>query len=435
MGLRDILITLIVIGAIPFILQRPKIGIYIWSWLSYMNPHRLAYGFAYNMPFAQITAITLMVSLMVSRELRKPPFNTVMVLWVLFVTWMAITTAAAVFPDSALEQLIKVLKIQLVVLFTLLVIHGRQVIHTMVWVIYLSIGFFGIKGGIFAVMTGGGFRIWGPAGTFIEDNNSLAVANLMVIPLGYYLYLQSKNPWVKRGLMISMLLIALAVVASYSRGAFLAIIGVSFYLWAKSKNRLATALPILLLLPLLFLFMPQSWHDRISTIENYEEDASAMGRINAWQYSINVASARVTGAGFNSWSRATFAVWAPNANDVHAAHSIYFGALADHGWPGLLLFILIFLLSWRQAGRLAKLTKGLPEHAWINDLARMVQVSLVAYGTGGAFLSLAYFDLPWHLVAITLILQREVKELGLIQTKKEPFVQNLQQHNVRRRPA
>lgn len=37
-------------------------------------------------------------------------------------------------------------------------------------------------------------------------------------------------------------------------------------------------------------------------------------------------------------------------------------------------------------------------------LARMLQVSLVAYLSGGAFLSLSYFDLPWHLIAVALLL-------------------------------
>uniref|UniRef100_UPI003567F853 DUF5935 domain-containing protein n=1 Tax=Neptunomonas sp. TaxID=1971898 RepID=UPI003567F853 len=57
--MRDILMVLIVFGSIPFILRKPYIGILMWAWLSYMNPHRLAYGFAYDMPFAQIIALVL----------------------------------------------------------------------------------------------------------------------------------------------------------------------------------------------------------------------------------------------------------------------------------------------------------------------------------------------------------------------------------------
>ena len=58
-----------------------------------------------------------------------------------------------------------------------------------------------------------------------------------------------------------------------------------------------------------------------------------------------------------------------------------------------------------------KKTAGVERDADINLLARMIQVSLVAYMTGGAFLSLAYFDLPWHLIAVVLILQRSLESL------------------------
>jgi hypothetical protein len=47
----------------------------------------------------------------------------------------------------------------------------------------------------------------------------------------------------------------------------------------------------------------------------------------------------------------------------------------------------------------------------------MIQVSLLAYLVGGAFLSLAYFDLPWHLIAIVLICHR-LTELHLIASKR-----------------
>ncbi|MCW8883207.1 MAG: putative O-glycosylation ligase, exosortase A system-associated, partial [Sedimenticola sp.] len=148
----------------------------------------------------------------------------------------------------------------------------------------------------------------------------------------------------------------------------------------------------------------------IDTIQNYEQDASAMGRINAWTYSVNVASDRLTGGGFSSWSTLTFHLYAPNPNDVHAAHSIYFGVLGDHGWIGLLLFLLILLLAWRTGTWILKNTKSIEELKWAYDLVFFLQISMVAYCFGGAFLSLAYFDLPWHLIAIILLVKRLVQE-------------------------
>ena len=42
---------------------------------------------------------------------------------------------------------------------------------------------------------------------------------------------------------------------------------------------------------------------------------------------------------------------------------------------------------------------------WARNLAAMLQVSIVGYAVGGAFLGLAYFDLYYHLVAMMVIAQ------------------------------
>ena len=59
---------------------------------------------------------------------------------------------------------------------------------------------------------------------------------------------------------------------------------------------------------------------------------------------------------------------------------------------------------------IVRIGKKDPEHAWARDLAAMIQVTLVAYFTGGAFLGLAYFDYLYHLMAVTVVLFEIVKK-------------------------
>jgi hypothetical protein len=40
---------------------------------------------------------------------------------------------------------------------------------------------------------------------------------------------------------------------------------------------------------------------------------------------------------------------------------------------------------------------------WCSDLGTMCQVSLVGYAVGGAFLSLAYFDLPYNIMVLVVL--------------------------------
>lgn len=407
--MRDILVTLLVFGSLPFILRQSYYGVLVWSWLSYMNPHRLAWGFAYNMPFAQIVALTLMVSLFFSRDKKTIPLSGTLVVWVAFLLWMVVTTALAVNQAAAIDYYVRIIKIQIPIFLTLMLMTNFVRINHLIWVIVVSIGYFSVKGGVFTILTGGVHRVWGPAHSFISENNALALSTLMIVPLMVYLYSTSKNKWVRYGLIFSIVMSLASSLGSQSRGALLAAITVGGFFWLKSNSKLVTGIAIALLATLSFTFMPAVWHDRMDTIRNYEQDASAMGRINAWTYSINIANDRFTGGGLQSWSAGTFALYAPDPQNVKVAHSIYFNVLADHGWVGLVLFLLILFLTWRNLSRVIKLTKNRSEHYAENMLARMLQVGLVAYMSGGAFLSLSYFDLPWHFFAIAMLLKTQLK--------------------------
>ena len=48
--MRDLLIVVVVVGLLPFAVAHTWIGVMLWTWLSLMNPHKLAFGFAYDAP-------------------------------------------------------------------------------------------------------------------------------------------------------------------------------------------------------------------------------------------------------------------------------------------------------------------------------------------------------------------------------------------------
>jgi putative inorganic carbon (hco3(-)) transporter len=409
--MRDILITAIVLIGCLYTLKKPYIGVYLWAWLSYMNPHRLSYGFAYSAPFAYITAIVLICSMAVSKDTKKIPASGLLFIWILFVIFMSITTYFAYFPDTAKIYFIKIIKIQLIVFLTMMLITDLDKLNKLIWVIVLSIGYYSVKGGLFTLMTGGRFIVWGPADSFIEDNNGLAIAILMTAPLMLYLSYIEERQWLKKALLVAIVFSLFTVLGSQSRGALLSIIAVGIFYWSKSQSKIASGLAIAVIAVALLSFMPTSWYVRMDTIDNYQEDGSAMGRINAWHYAYHVANDNLLGMGFDSWSAETFALYAPNPKDVHAAHSIYFSVLADHGWFGLILYLLIYFLAWLKLIQVIKITAKIEALKHYNFLAKMLQVSLIAYLVGGAFLSLSYFDLPWHIVSFVILISEYVKQV------------------------
>ncbi len=225
----------------------------------------------------------------------------------------------------------------------------------------------------------------------------------MTIPLMRYLHLQENNKLIKLGLAIGMLLTALAAVGSQSRGALvgLALMGTMF--WLKSRNKFVTALLIALAGLAVYQVMPEAWYQRMGTIQTYDQDASARGRINMWWMAWNLANDRPFGGGFEFWAVRAFSSYAPDPSNVRAVHSIYFQALGDHGWIGLVLFLSLLGLTWLKCSTVMRLAKQQADAKWARDLAAMIQVSLVAYMAAGAFLSLAYFDYVYHLIAVAVV--------------------------------
>lgn len=410
--MRDLLVAGIVFGALPFVLKRPWIGILLLSWLGYMNPHRLTYGFAYDFPFAMIVAIVTIVVFLFSKEKKEMIWSRETVVLLIFIGWMLFTTFFAFYPEDAWIQWDKVWKIQLIIFLTVLLINERQKLNWMIWVIALSLGFYGIKGGVFTILNGGSFHVVGPANTFIGGNNELALAMVMTIPLIRYLHLQETRKWLKNGLAGAMVLTGVAAIGSQSRGALLAMAAMGLFLWLKSRHKFITGIYIVIAVAIIAAVMPQQWYDRMGTIKTYEEDPSAMGRINAWHTAFNVATERVTGGGFEMLGVSTFRKYAPAPFMVHDAHSIYFEVLGEQGFIGLGLFLLLGLLAWIRAQQVIKRCKHDFENKWAADLAAMVQVSLVGFATGGAFLGLAYFDLPYHLMIIVLLTAKFTGVLG-----------------------
>jgi len=392
--MRDIFVLLVVLGSLPLILYRPYIGILVWSWLAYMNPHRLSWGFAYDFPFAQIVAMVIMVALVFSKEPKKIPWTRETIVLVVFIFWMLVTTLNANYGDLAWAQFIKVIKIQVATFLTLIIMNDKNRLVLLAWAIALSLGFFGVKGGIFTALTGGSQHVLGPYGTFIGGNNELGLALIMTVPLMRFLQLTHEQKWIKMGMTGAMALTFIAILGTQSRGALLGVAAMGFMLAMKSRRRVMLLTMMILLIPVALMIMPDSWYERMGTIQTYEEDASAQGRLIVWKKAINIAlDSPITGGGFE-----TFA----GGRDVH---SIYFEVLAEHGFVGLFIFILLAVFAWRSCSQIIKRTKDSIDKKWMGDLASMLQVSLLGYAISGAFLGLAYFDLYYHLIAMIILLR------------------------------
>ena len=399
--MRDIVVSLALLVLVPLSAFHPWIGAMSWTWISLMSPHRLAYGFMYDMPAAMLVGGATLLGMVFSRDPKRLPAAAPLFWLAAFGLWMVVTLFFSIDPGPYnVNQLDKVLKIYFMTFVVVTVIHTRRQVDILVAVSALSIAFYGIKGGIFTLLTGGSDRIFGPDG-FVAGNNEIGLALVMTIPLLYYTLMQATGKWTRRGLWAAMVLCAISALATYSRGALLAICAMTAMFIIRSPVRKNLVLPILAMLIFTFAFMPDKWWDRMGTIGEYQEDESAMGRINAWTVAWRVATTHFFGGGFSLETPEIFARFAPNPNFIAVAHSIYFQVLGQHGFVGLLLFVCFWFSTVRTARWLYKYSTAESDRL----LARMVEVSLVGYATGGAFLNLAYFDGPYYLMAALVVVR------------------------------
>jgi len=403
---RDAILLLAFIAIIPYIFKRPVVGVLAYAVFSLMNPHRLTYGFAYDFPFAMLICGITLFSLLVSKEKKQIPASAPVIILFIFIVWMNITSLFALEPEVVWNEWSRVMKTMLMTLVTVLVVRTVSDVKVLAATVALSLGFWGLKGGLYTIRSGGSSGMLGPAGSYISDNNTLALAMVTIVPLLVYLASQAQNKWLKRGAIALAGLTALAALGSYSRGAMLGATAMSLFLWMKSQNKAKIGVAILLLAPLVYLAMPDQWVHRMHSIDDYQEDASAMGRINAWQFAINIANHFPLGGGYFVFTPRLFQQYAPVPNAFHVAHSIYFQVLGEHGYVGLALFLLLFLFGWRTGKQVIRHCHDKPDLAWAVTLARMCQVSMIGYLTAGAFLSMPYYDLIYYILAILILLQK-----------------------------
>ena len=226
---------------LPVALVRPFVGVILWSWISFMNPQQLIYGgFGSDMQWALMIVITTMVGCVLAREPKRFPLNAVTVQIALFMMLITFTTMFAQAPWDLVEPKWEfVFKVFLFLLVTAALLTSRERIHALIWVMALSLAFFGIRRRLHAAGQRSRQGL-GPANSMIGDNNHLAAGLLVSLPLMNYLRMESRHAIIRYGFLAAMVLTVFAVVGSYSRGALLALGVVAVYFWLKSSMKLVS---------------------------------------------------------------------------------------------------------------------------------------------------------------------------------------------------
>ncbi len=403
--MRDLLILLFFIASVPISLFNALNGVILYALVSYLNPHKLTWGFALSLPMAKGIALATILGFFFYRGDKKFPMTREMFLLSIFWMLAFFGWPFALNPPGCVEELVRFSKILLMVYLTVSLIKTKKDLRLLVLVITLSIGFYSLKGAIWGLRGGTGW-VRGPAGTFFDENNEMGMVINMVWPLFLFVSYSEKNKWLKRLLFCCFWVSPLTVILTKSRGAALAMAVTGFFLLMRVKSKFL----IIFIGGLVFFasipFIPSEWYDRMGTIQTYEEDASAMGRINAWYAALNIAAERpFTGGGLRAFTPETIYRYAPEPENYHDVHSVYFEVLGEMGYLGLIVFLLLIATVMINLRRIRKISSTLPDGEFYVNYSNAIFLGLVAYLTNGLTLGLAYFDLFYQYIGIAVSLQ------------------------------
>jgi len=375
---------------------------------------------------------------------RKPlPRNAATFFMLALTVQITLTTIVAYNPDAAWVIWSRVMKGLLMTFVTMSLFQDRARLRWLYMVPALSLGFYGVKGVLWILRTGGGGgdidaagaaseggRIFGPDMASFSDANGIGAALCMILPLLLYLSREEERRWLRYIFKIAFGASIVSAIFTFSRGAFLGLAVVCLVLIWRSPWRLRFATAVLVVGIITAPLAPQRLWVRLESLIQQQSaetrDVSTVSRLESFQAAWNIAIDRpFTGAGFRALS--TEAVWAiyfgPSFRGTFDAHSIYFEMLGEHGLLGFGLYVGIIVSTMLTLRRLRKRWRNHPEHGYLSRYAEMTQLSLYPFLVCFAFIPVAFFDLYFMLVATTsmlFVLSQEAERVEVPSTVSQP---------------
>jgi putative inorganic carbon (hco3(-)) transporter len=408
--MRDIAVLIFLTGCIYAAIKKPWLGVLSLAIFSYLNPHAYAWGFVRSLPIYYVLFLVVFFRTYTAKDKQPLPKDWRIPVFVMLWIYFAITSIFAYFPDVAWQRFWFVTKVYIPFYFNLVLINTRYKLYWLIVTIGASIGIVAFKGGLFAILHGFSARVYGPPNTQFSGNNEFAVAMLMCIPLLLVWQKETLSPRFKKGILFAIPVIYAAALSSWSRGALLTMTALTMMLIWHSKHKI-------LAIPLVFIggffvmpFLPQEWFGRMNTIETYQEDESAMSRIQAWTDGWNhTLEHPFLGAGFDGWMFVTERDW----------HSSYVEMFSEHGFIAFGLWLSLILGTLVSLTTLPHKTRRVEGMEWVVLYCFMVRASLICYMVGTAFLGLSYWDLLYHLIFISVLIKKfALEELAIKQKDK-----------------
>jgi O-antigen ligase len=242
-----------------------------------------------------------------------------------------------------------------------------------------------------------GVRIQGRIGGLFDNPNDLALHLVTMVPISVALMFSSRNPLSKVMYFILALLIIGGVIATFSRGGFLAlVISLGVLIWKLARrSRLLLGIVGATLIVLFIVVAPAGYGARVSTTK----DDSAIARLDDLKRSLVLAIRHpVFGVGMDNY------ILFSNVNK--ATHNAYTQVASEMGIAATVFYVLFMIAPLKRLRNIERESVDTKSRRRFYYLAIGLQASLVAYMVASFFASVAYLWYVYYLVAYSVCLRR-----------------------------
>lgn len=414
--LRSLWLLFLYVSFLGLSVNAPFVATLGYVWVDTFQPQNVAYILLNQINVALIMGTVAVGAYLLLDRRSPPPLTLQTALQVTMAIWVTATLIWAQVPDAAWAKWDWAFKTIIFATFIPFAIRSRVQIEAFVQTYVFSLAANFVPYGLKVLISGGGYgQDLGLEGgnSGLGEGGLLSTSCLMAVPLA--IFLASHSQLMPKSKLVSLaywgiagLAIATAI-GTYERSALVGLIVLGLYMWSRSRHKLGFGIVVAMVACLVVYTTSGAWNARVSTIGHFEQENSAYGRILVWRWTLGFVAGHPLGGGFSTYLIDHIEYPASGGDPGHtefgrAFHSSYFEVLGEHGYPGLVIFLLLAGSTLLMLRRIARKARAHPDLNWLAALSDALQSGLAVFLTCGAFVGLAFQPMFWYFISMAICL-------------------------------
>jgi probable O-glycosylation ligase (exosortase A-associated) len=412
--LRTLFVLLLVTIGVYYSLQGPFYALLFYIWNAYFRPEEWVWtDHIRSLKLSFFIGIYVVLTSLFSGQ--RFVLNVRVILILLFLLHTFLSTLFSEHFDYSWFYWKDFLKSTIITYLVIVLVNDFSKFRLVLFVMVLSLGFEGAKQGWFYLLTSPG---WANPNhiAFLGDNNGIAVGMLMLIPPCVLLAQTAQWKWERLFYWFMLMGVLYRALSTYSRGGFLCCLALAGAYWFHSRQKLRVLFSMVVVIAIVFPTLPDTFWDRMQTIQTYEEveDASALGRLHFWSVALTMANAKpFLGIGYQGYNLSynDYDFSQGEYGRDRSVHSSFLATIAELGYLGATLFGLILFCALRSCRRIRRLAKDRSALWELGQSARALEASLIVFLVGGSFVIFQYNEMLWHYIGLTIALAELATQL------------------------